>query len=77
MNTPLYDIADGTQLEYVLNTIEDLDFKLARRQLSLAFNTPEYIAEYEALRHLRDLIEDFSLKCIAAAIRSESDNDNA
>lgn len=77
MNKPLYDIADGNQLEYVLNTIEDLDFKIARRQRSLAINCPESIAAYEALRHLRDLIEDFSLECIAAAIGSESDRDDA
>ena len=75
MNNNVHVISDD-QLEYLLCTIEDLDYELARRPCRIAFNCPDYIAAYETLRHLRNLIADFSINCTAAAIGPESDNDN-
>ena len=66
MNTPLYNIADGAQLEYVLNTIEDLDFELARRQCRLSFASGNSADAYDALQCLREVIADFSGSFIGA-----------
>ena len=65
MNNKVHIITDPFQLEYVRNAIEYLDYELGRRQHRLAFNCPDYTDVQEVLTHLRELIADFGVNCIA------------
>lgn len=65
MNNNVHIITDPVQLEYVRNAIEYLDYELGRRQHRLAFNCTDYTDVQEVLTHLRELIADFGVNCIA------------
>lgn len=75
MNNNVHIITDPFQLEYVRDAIEYLDYELRRRQRRLAFNCPDYTDVQEVLTHLRELIADFGVNCIAATNGSEGEDD--
>nr|DAQ55683.1 MAG TPA: hypothetical protein [Bacteriophage sp.] len=75
MNNNVHIITDPFQLEYVRDAIEYLDYELGRRQRRLAFSCPDYTDVQEVLTHLRELIADFGVNCIAATNGSEGEDD--
>lgn len=71
--SPNFDIQDERQLDYVLEAIDDIDYELsiARHRLPYLFENTE--EAFEALTHLRVLIQDFARTCLCVSDGSESE----
>lgn len=75
MNPPMYDIKDDLQLDYVIEAIERADYELAiaRHRLLFLFLYPK--DAYDAITHVRDLMQDFVRTGLGIIDGFESEDD--
>lgn len=75
MNTPLHDIKDDRQLDYVIEAIERADYELAiaRHRLLFLYENPK--AAYDALTHARDVMQYFVRTGLGIVDGSEGEDD--
>ena len=59
MNKPLHEIKDDQQLDYVIEAIDEIDYELSLFQFKLAYIFDDSEDAYDALLHLRMLIQNF------------------
>ena len=75
MNQPLHNIQDDRQLDYVIEAIDKVDYELAIAQhllLSLFHNPKD---AYDALMHLRALVQNFVRTGLGIVDGSEGEDD--
>ena len=75
MNTPLHNIKDDRQLDYVIEAIERADYELAiaRHRLLFLFDHPK--DAYDALTHARDVMQYFVRTGLGIIDGSEGEDD--
>lgn len=56
---PLHDIKDDKQLDYVIEVIDEIDYELSLFQYKLAYVYEDAEDAYDALTHLRALVQNF------------------
>lgn len=69
---PLHDIKDDKQLDYVIEVIDEIDYELYLLQFKLASLFDDTEDAYDALRHLRMLIQNFVRTGLGVIDGSES-----
>lgn len=75
MNPPMHDIKDDRQLDYVIEAIERADYELAIARHRLLFLFPHPKDAYDAITHVRDLMQDFVRTGLGVIDGSESEDD--
>ena len=65
MNKPLHEIKDDEQLEFVIEAIDEIDYELSLFQFKLAYLFDDAEDAYDALLHLRMLIQNFMRTVLA------------
>ena len=76
MNTPLHEIKDDAQLDYVIEAIDEIDYELSLFQFKLGYIFDDAEDAYDALLHLRMLIQNFVRTGLGVIDGSEGeDND--
>ena len=74
MNTPLHEIKDDEQLDYVLEAIDEIDYDLALIQNKVVYLFENASEAYDALFHLRALIANFVRVDLGVIDGSESES---
>lgn len=77
MNTPLHNIKDARQLDYVIKAIERADYELVIARHRLLFLFPNSKDAYDALTQVHDVVQFFVRNgpSISAAQKADEDND--
>lgn len=75
MNKPLHDIKDDEQLEFVIEAIDEIDYELSLFQFKLGYIFDDAEDAYDALLHLRMLIQNFVRTGLGVIDGSESEDD--
>lgn len=75
MNKPLHEIKDDEQLEFLIETIDQIDYELAAYQAKLAYFYDDVEDADSALMHLRSLIANFVRVGLGVIDYSESEDD--
>ena len=76
MNKPLHEIKDDEQLEFVIEAIDEIDYELSLFQFKLAYLFDDAEDAYDALLHLRMLIQNFMRTGLGVIDGSESGEDD-
>lgn len=74
MNTPLHEIKDDAQLDYVIEAINEIDYELSLFQHKLPYLFKYTYEAYDALDHLRALIANFVRVGLGVTDGSESES---
>ena len=76
MNTPLHNIKDDRQLDYVIEAIDEImrDLFLFRYKLAYVYEDAE--EAYDAITHLRALVQNFVRTGLGVIDYSESEDDD-
>lgn len=74
MNTPLHEIKDDAQLDYVLEAIKEVDYELSLFQYKLSYLFQNTYEAYDALDHLRSLLANFVRVGLGVTDGSESES---
>lgn len=77
MNKPLHEIKDDEQLEFLIETIDQIDYELAAYQAKLAYFYDDVEDADSALMHLRSLIANFVRVGLGVIDGSEGEDDDA
>lgn len=64
MNEKIHTLASRAHLDYVRRSIEELDYEIYCDQRKHSFICADFVAAYDALQHLREIIADFSINCL-------------
>lgn len=75
MNKPLHEIKDDAQLDYVIEAIDEIDYELSLFQFKLGYIFDDAEDAYDALLHLRMLIQNFVRTGLGVIDGSESEDD--
>lgn len=73
MNKPLHEIKDDAQLDFVIEAIDEIDYELSLFQFKLAYLFDDAEDAYDALLHLRMLIQNFMRTGLGVIDGSESE----
>lgn len=75
MNKPLHNIKDDRQLDYVIEAIDEIDYELSLFQYKLSYIFDDAEDAYDALLHLRALIQNFVRVGLGVIDGSEDEDD--
>lgn len=75
MNKPLHNIKDDKQLDYVIEAIDEIDYELSLFQYKLGYIFDDAEDAYDALLHLRMLIQNFVRVGLGVIDGSEGEDD--
>lgn len=76
MNTPLHEIKDDAQLDFVIEAIDQADYELYIYQYKLPYLFENTKAASEAIMHLRVLIQNFVRTGLGVIDGSEGTEDD-
>lgn len=76
MNTPLHEIKDNAQLDFVLEAIDQADYELYIYQYKLPYLFENTKDASEAIMHLRVLIQNFLRTGLGVIDGSEGTEDD-
>lgn len=76
MNTPLHEIKDDAQLDFVIEAIDEIDYELSLFQFKLGYLFDDAEEAYDALLHLRVLIQNFVRTGLGVIDGSEGTEDD-
>lgn len=72
---PLHEIKDAEQLDYVLEAIDEIEYELSLFQFKLDYIFEAAEEAYDALLHLRMLIQNFKRTGLGVIDGSEGEDD--
>lgn len=75
MSTPLHNIKDDRQLDYVIEALDKVDYELAIAQHLLLFLYPNPKDAYDAITHVRGIVQDFVHTGLGIVDGSEGEDD--